>query len=184
MCLCWFFSFLFHSFLSIFPFTFHANHFALTARATLFLSSFSLHYCRGRSISSEHDNNSETEHSERSPLVSAKLDSLAKFLFSRSLLQEGTSAAKENDSPTRFLCPSYYSIPTATTTTTTTTTSSYYLLTSTTTTYCYTHVQLCPLPYHSYYYLSIITLLLVNVLYLHLSVHMHKVTHHTNTCSH
>ncbi|XP_061510598.1 uncharacterized protein LOC1271242 isoform X1 [Anopheles gambiae] len=56
---------------------------------------------RGRSISSEHDNNSETEHSERSPLVSAKLDSLAKFLFSRSLLQEGTSAAKENDSPTR-----------------------------------------------------------------------------------
>uniref|UniRef100_A0A182Q6N5 Protein kinase domain-containing protein n=1 Tax=Anopheles farauti TaxID=69004 RepID=A0A182Q6N5_9DIPT len=56
---------------------------------------------RGRSISSEHDNNSETEHSERSPLVSAKLDSLAKFLFSRSLLQDSTSAAKENDSPTR-----------------------------------------------------------------------------------
>uniref|UniRef100_A0A182P9I5 Uncharacterized protein n=1 Tax=Anopheles epiroticus TaxID=199890 RepID=A0A182P9I5_9DIPT len=55
---------------------------------------------RGRSISSEHDNNSETEHSERSPLVSAKLDSLAKFLFSRSLLQDSTSAAKENDSPT------------------------------------------------------------------------------------
>ncbi|XP_049536053.1 uncharacterized protein LOC125951333 isoform X2 [Anopheles darlingi] len=56
---------------------------------------------RGRSISSEHDNNSETEHSERSPLVSAKLDSLAKFLFSRSLLQDSTSTAKENDSPTR-----------------------------------------------------------------------------------
>uniref|UniRef100_A0A182YNF5 Protein kinase domain-containing protein n=1 Tax=Anopheles stephensi TaxID=30069 RepID=A0A182YNF5_ANOST len=56
---------------------------------------------RGRSISSEHDNNSETEHSERSPLVSAKLDSLAKFLFSRSLLQDSTGAAKENDSPTR-----------------------------------------------------------------------------------
>uniref|UniRef100_A0AAG5CWM0 Protein kinase domain-containing protein n=2 Tax=Anopheles atroparvus TaxID=41427 RepID=A0AAG5CWM0_ANOAO len=56
---------------------------------------------RGRSISSEHDNNSETEHSERSPLVSAKLDSLAKFLFSRSLLQDSTSAAKENESPTR-----------------------------------------------------------------------------------
>ncbi|XP_058125492.1 uncharacterized protein LOC131289394 [Anopheles ziemanni] len=56
---------------------------------------------RGRSISSEHDNNSETEHSERSPLVSAKLDSLAKFLFSRSLLQDSPSAAKENESPTR-----------------------------------------------------------------------------------
>ncbi|XP_049282400.1 uncharacterized protein LOC125763365 isoform X2 [Anopheles funestus] len=56
---------------------------------------------RGRSISSEHDNNSETEHSERSPLVSAKLDSLAKFLFSRSLLQDSTGATKENESPTR-----------------------------------------------------------------------------------
>ncbi|XP_062548226.1 uncharacterized protein LOC134213299 isoform X2 [Armigeres subalbatus] len=57
---------------------------------------------RGRSVSSDHDNNSESEHSERSPLVSAKLDSLAKLLFSRSLLQEGTSSsAKDNDSPTR-----------------------------------------------------------------------------------
>ena len=60
---------------------------------------------RGRSVSSDHDNNSESEHSERSPLVSAKLDSLAKLLFSRSLLQDGTSSssAKDNESPTRFL---------------------------------------------------------------------------------
>nr|XP_029727302.1 uncharacterized protein LOC109423925 isoform X2 [Aedes albopictus] len=58
---------------------------------------------RGRSVSSDHDNNSESEHSERSPLVSAKLDSLAKLLFSRSLLQDGTSSssAKDNESPTR-----------------------------------------------------------------------------------
>ncbi|XP_055643448.1 uncharacterized protein LOC129779778 isoform X3 [Toxorhynchites rutilus septentrionalis] len=56
---------------------------------------------RGRSVSSDHDN-SESEHSERSPLVSAKLDSLAKLLFSRSLLPDGTtSAVKENESPTR-----------------------------------------------------------------------------------
>ncbi|XP_053692329.1 uncharacterized protein LOC128740788 [Sabethes cyaneus] len=57
---------------------------------------------RGRSVSSDQDNNSESEHSERSPLVSAKLDSLAKLLFSRSLHQDGTSSAsKDNDSPTR-----------------------------------------------------------------------------------
>ncbi|XP_055545831.1 uncharacterized protein LOC129730492 isoform X3 [Wyeomyia smithii] len=57
---------------------------------------------RGRSVSSDQDNNSESEHSERSPLVSAKLDSLAKLLFSRSIHQDGTSAAsKDNDSPTR-----------------------------------------------------------------------------------
>ncbi|XP_021702945.1 uncharacterized protein LOC5575842 isoform X3 [Aedes aegypti] len=58
---------------------------------------------RGRSVSSDHDNNSESEHSERSPLVSAKLDSLAKLLFSRSLLQDatGSSSAKDNESPTR-----------------------------------------------------------------------------------
>uniref|UniRef100_A0A336KBP1 CSON006281 protein n=1 Tax=Culicoides sonorensis TaxID=179676 RepID=A0A336KBP1_CULSO len=44
---------------------------------------------RGRSISSEHDISSpEREHTERSPLVSAKLDSLAKFIFSRSLAQQ------------------------------------------------------------------------------------------------
>ncbi|XP_055589090.1 uncharacterized protein LOC129741391 [Uranotaenia lowii] len=59
---------------------------------------------RGRSVSSDHDNNSESEHSERSPLVSAKLDSLAKLLFSRNLLQDGNgSSSKDNESPTRFL---------------------------------------------------------------------------------
>ncbi|XP_055591633.1 uncharacterized protein LOC129743593 isoform X2 [Uranotaenia lowii] len=57
---------------------------------------------RGRSVSSDHDNNSESEHSERSPLVSAKLDSLAKLLFSRNLLQDGNgSSSKDNESPTR-----------------------------------------------------------------------------------
>ncbi|XP_063700927.1 uncharacterized protein LOC134831194 isoform X2 [Culicoides brevitarsis] len=64
---------------------------------------------RGRSISSEHADHSdpEREHSERSPLVSAKLDSLAKFIFSRSLAQQqqaagtsaGTPSSKES-SPT------------------------------------------------------------------------------------
>ncbi|XP_058452497.1 uncharacterized protein LOC131431058 isoform X2 [Malaya genurostris] len=56
---------------------------------------------RGRSVSSDHDNYSETEHSERSPLVSAKLDSLAKLLFSRNIHHDGTSSAKDSDSPTR-----------------------------------------------------------------------------------
>ncbi|XP_058824229.1 uncharacterized protein LOC131684952 isoform X2 [Topomyia yanbarensis] len=56
---------------------------------------------RGRSVSSDQDNYSETEHSERSPLVSVKLDSLAKLLFSRSIHQDGTSSTKDNDSPTR-----------------------------------------------------------------------------------
>lgn len=72
---------------------------------------------RGRSVSSDHDQNSESEHTERSPLVSAKLDSLAKLLFSRSLMAEGSggligggggsgsggTSTKDNDSPTRFL---------------------------------------------------------------------------------
>lgn len=70
---------------------------------------------RGRSVSSDHDQNSESEHTERSPLVSAKLDSLAKLLFSRSLMAEGSggligggggsgsggTSTKDNDSPTR-----------------------------------------------------------------------------------
>ncbi|CAO1301121.1 unnamed protein product [Diamesa serratosioi] len=55
------------------------------------------HLFRGRSVSSEQDN-SESEHSEKSPLV--KLDSLAKLLFSRSLSQVNGSQSKEN-SPTR-----------------------------------------------------------------------------------
>lgn len=73
-------------------------------------------FSRGRSVSSEHDN-SESEHSEKAPLVSTKLESLAKFLFSKSLLQDsasGTSATtssslscnkqdNNSDSPTRFI---------------------------------------------------------------------------------
>lgn len=54
---------------------------------------------RGRSVSSE---NSESEHSEKSPLVSAKLDSLAKLLFSKSFQQDNGNTNKESDSPTRF----------------------------------------------------------------------------------
>lgn len=56
-------------------------------------------YFRGRSVSSEHDN-SESEHSEKSPLV--KLDSLAKLLFSKSFQQDNGNTNKESDSPTRF----------------------------------------------------------------------------------
>lgn len=58
-------------------------------------------YFRGRSVSSEHDN-SESEHSEKSPLVSAKLDSLAKLLFSKSFQQDNGNTNKESDTPTRF----------------------------------------------------------------------------------
>lgn len=58
-----------------------------------------VYFYRGRSVSSEQDN-SESEHSEKSPLV--KLDSLAKLLFSRSLSQVNGSQSKEN-SPTRLL---------------------------------------------------------------------------------
>lgn len=66
-------------------------------------------FFRGRSVSSDHtDTNSETEHSERSPLVSAKLDSLARFIFSRTLLNQngeasGSSNSKECGSPTRLI---------------------------------------------------------------------------------
>lgn len=62
---------------------------------------FKIFFYRGRSVSTEHD--SETEHSEKSPLVSAKLDSLAKLLFSRSLLQDNGFGSKDGESPTRFL---------------------------------------------------------------------------------
>lgn len=79
-------------------------------------------FFRGRSVSSDHtDTNSETEHSERSPLVSAKLDSLAKFIFNRTLQQNGEASGgagtgggcsgtnvrsniRECSSPTRLIC--------------------------------------------------------------------------------
>lgn len=57
---------------------------------------------RLRSTSSEHEN-SETEQSEKSPLVTAKLETFAKLLFSRSMTQESTSSSKDNVSPTRLI---------------------------------------------------------------------------------
>lgn len=56
---------------------------------------------RIRSTSSEHES-SETEQSEKSPLVTAKLETFAKLLFSRSMTQESTSSCKDNVSPTRL----------------------------------------------------------------------------------
>lgn len=56
-------------------------------------------FCRGRSVSSE--NSESDQNSEKSPLVSTKLDSLAKLIFSKSLNQDnGTSS---NESPTRLI---------------------------------------------------------------------------------
>lgn len=63
---------------------------------------------RGRSVSSEHDN-SESEQTEKSPLVSAKLETFTRFLFSRTtsnFSQDNTnysnnSARDNNSSPTR-----------------------------------------------------------------------------------
>lgn len=57
---------------------------------------------RIRSTSSEHES-SETEQSEKSPLVTAKLETFAKLLFSRSMTQESTSSCKDNVSPTRLI---------------------------------------------------------------------------------
>lgn len=61
---------------------------------------------RGRSVSSEQEN-SESEQTEKSPLVSAKLETFAKMLFNRtanaSQDSSGGSAPKENSSPTRWL---------------------------------------------------------------------------------
>ncbi|XP_070496714.1 uro-adherence factor A [Chironomus tepperi] len=56
------------------------------------------HLFRGRSVSSEQDN-SESEHSEKSPLVSTK--SLAKLLFNRSLSTQDNGLNRDSDSPTR-----------------------------------------------------------------------------------
>ncbi|CRK93839.1 CLUMA_CG007366, isoform A [Clunio marinus] len=53
---------------------------------------------RGRSVSSEQEN-SESEHSEKSPLVSTK--SLAKLLFNKSLSSQENATGKDIDSPTR-----------------------------------------------------------------------------------
>lgn len=64
---------------------------------------FFSHFYRGRSVSSEHEN-SESEHSEKSPLVSTK--SLAKLLFHRSMSTQdnGPNSSKDNnESPTRLI---------------------------------------------------------------------------------
>ncbi|XP_059617970.1 slowpoke-binding protein isoform X2 [Phlebotomus argentipes] len=57
-------------------------------------------FSRGRSVSTEQEN-SESEQSEKSPLVSTKLDSLAKLLFSKSFKQDNSSGSKVTESPTR-----------------------------------------------------------------------------------
>lgn len=60
-------------------------------------------FFRGRSVSSEQEN-SESDHSEKSPLVSTR--SLAKLLFSKSLSPAESGSAKDNDSPTRLILDS------------------------------------------------------------------------------
>ena len=70
---------------------------------------------RMRSASSEQEN-SESEHSEKSPLVSAKLESFAKLLFSRSLTHHETtttlsttsSSSKDTISPRRLMIHNIY----------------------------------------------------------------------------
>lgn len=62
-----------------------------------------LYACRNRSASSEQEN-SESEHSEKSPLVSVKLETFAKLLFNRNMSQESTtSISKDAVSPTRLI---------------------------------------------------------------------------------
>lgn len=50
---------------------------------------------RNRSASSEQDHSDQSEHSEKSPLVSARLDSLARLFFSRSLPSDTTSNSRD-----------------------------------------------------------------------------------------
>lgn len=59
-------------------------------------------FYRGRSVSSEQEN-SESEHSEKSPLVSTR--SLAKLLFHRSLSTQdnGPNSSRDSESPTRLM---------------------------------------------------------------------------------
>lgn len=63
---------------------------------------------RGRSVSSEQEN-SESEQTEKSPLVSAKLETFAKMLFNRAnaasqdSLGSGGSPKETSSSPTRWL---------------------------------------------------------------------------------
>lgn len=61
---------------------------------------------RGRSASSEQDH-SEGEQTEKSPLVSAKLETFAKILFNRTLSTQDSSSSTSNardnsSSPTRL----------------------------------------------------------------------------------
>lgn len=57
---------------------------------------------RVRSASSEQDH-SDMEHTEKSPLVSTKLETFAKLLFNRSIAQDscGGSSSKDGTSPLR-----------------------------------------------------------------------------------
>lgn len=57
------------------------------------------HNFRGRSVSTEKEN-SESEHSEKSPLVSTK--SLAKLLFNKNLSSQESGSTRD-DSPTRLI---------------------------------------------------------------------------------
>lgn len=57
------------------------------------------HNFRGRSVSTEKEN-SESEHSEKSPLVSTK--SLAKLLFNKNLGSQESGSTRD-DSPTRLI---------------------------------------------------------------------------------
>lgn len=75
----------------------------------IFFFFFLISAYRGRSVSSEHEN-SESEQTEKSPLVSAKLETFTRLLFSRTtsnLSQENTnysnnSARDNNSSPIRW----------------------------------------------------------------------------------
>lgn len=60
--------------------------------------------CRGRSVSSEQEN-SENEQTEKSPLVSAKLETFAKMLFNRANPSQdstGSAPKESSSSPTRW----------------------------------------------------------------------------------
>lgn len=79
--------------------------------------------CSNRSASSEQDNSDQSEHSEKSPLVSARLDNLARLFFSKSMPAEtGSRDTIDSVLTTRlhilFICTILFptSLPTITTT--------------------------------------------------------------------
>lgn len=65
------------------PNTHQTNQKTPTATTTVYPS-----ICSNRSASSEQDNSDLSEHSEKSPLVSARLDNLARLFFSKSMPAE------------------------------------------------------------------------------------------------